>query len=613
VWVFNKRHDFGVETDPTQGEFFVNNEIDRSSALIRETIQNALDARRDDAERVDVRFAFHEGALLLGQTLMDPYLEGLVPHLRACGVDVNGVDLGNPRFLVVEDFGTHGLRGLPEAKDPSDFYFFWHVVGRSGKGDTKAGRWGLGKTVFPNSSQISVFFGCTVRSDDGRCLLLGQTCLKTHEIQGATYLPYAFYQRSGPREFELPFDEPPRLEKFRSDFRLSRANESGLSVVIPFPYPEITEGAIVEAAIEHYFFPILAGALVVKVNEQTLDRASILPLAARLQSRRLRDIEKALAFAAEIQHLPAEAGQPVDFPARLNSEAGRIPPEAFSPERLAQLRLQFREEQIVALRVPVLIEPRGGASQASFVTIYLKRDPLLFRGHDYYLRGGITLSGQSVFGGRPALGILVADDPPVCRFLGDAENPAHTNWNPRSSRLAARYLRSRETVLFIREAMSSLLDTLTQVATEEDRHALSEVFFTPRRAERQEKARQSEPAAAPPPDLAAVQPRLLLAPVKGGFRLKGGPGLKPEDIPLRLSVVAAYQIRRGNPFSKYNPYDFRLDRDPIVVRTEGVSNLRASADRLHLSVTNPAFDVQVSGFDANRDLAVRVEEGGESE
>jgi hypothetical protein len=35
MWGFNERHDFGVETDPTEGEFFVNNDIDRSSVLIR--------------------------------------------------------------------------------------------------------------------------------------------------------------------------------------------------------------------------------------------------------------------------------------------------------------------------------------------------------------------------------------------------------------------------------------------------------------------------------------------------------------------------------------------------------------------------------------------------
>ena len=78
MWIFNSRHDFGVETDPTEGEFFVNNDIDRSSALVRETIQNSLDARRDDTEPVEVRFTFHEGALFLGPTLLRNYMVGLV-------------------------------------------------------------------------------------------------------------------------------------------------------------------------------------------------------------------------------------------------------------------------------------------------------------------------------------------------------------------------------------------------------------------------------------------------------------------------------------------------------------------------------------------------------
>src|SRR5206468_8431532 len=288
--------------------------------------------------------------------------------LSACGLDLDGIDLNEPRFLVVEDFGTHGLRGNPETKEPSDFYFFWHVVGRSGKSDAKAGRWGLGKTVFPNSSQIPSFFGYTVRSDDHRHLLLGQTCLRTHMLGGVTYLPYAFYQSTGERTFVLPFDNQSRLEKFRADFRLSRRDENGLSVAIPFPYPELTEPSLVEAAIEHYFFPILAGLLVVRINERVIDRNSILPIAARLQSRKLRDIEKALTFAADIQQLSASDIHRIDLPGRLNTDVGRVPSEAFRPEHLNQLRRDFREGKIVALRLPVLLEPKTGPAEESCVT-----------------------------------------------------------------------------------------------------------------------------------------------------------------------------------------------------------------------------------------------------
>jgi len=612
MWVFNERHAFGVETDPTEGEFFVNNDIDRSSALVRETIQNSLDARREDVGKVEIRFFFHEGALFLNAAAIRQYVEGLLPHLKACGLEVDPSNLDNPRFLLVEDFGTHGLRGRTDTQEPSDFYYFWHVVGRSGKGDQKAGRWGLGKTVFPNSSQVSAFFGFTIRSDDRRHLLFGQTCLKTHEMGGGTYLPYAFYQSSGPKAFELPFEDMERLQAFRQNFLLARSDQPGLSVAIPFPYPEITETGLVEAAIEHYFFPILAGRLVVRVNEQTIDDQSILRLSEQIKSRRLGDIAKALAFAAEIQRLPAQSIQVVDAPGRLNAPSARVPSEAFSAEHLAALREDYRNDRLIAVRVPVTIEPRTGTPESSFVTLFLKRDPLLFRGHDYYVRGGITLSGQSVFGNRPALGVLLAEDPPMCRFLGDAENPAHTLWNPRSPRLAVRYSKAGETVRFVRDALVGLLDTLTQVTLEEDRMALAEVFFTPRKAEREDKARQTEPAGPSALPVGLEQSKFLIQPLKGGFKLKAGPGLDTGSIPFPVSVVVAYEIRHGNPFKKYDPNDFHLDREPVSLRTAGIAGLRCAANRLDFTVASREFEVDVSGFDVHRDLKVRLDEGSES-
>lgn len=255
MWIFNKPRSYGVELDPTEREFFINNQTDRSSALIREIIQNSLDARRDDASQVLVKFAFYGSGLFLPPNVMDSYLEGLMPHLRALETELNldEVDFGNPRFLTIEDFGTHGLRGDPTKDDKTDFYYFWRVVGRCGKGDTKGGRWGLGKTVCPNSSQLSAHFGYNTPSDTLAPNLFGQTALKTHEVGGVTYLSYAFFTKSGPAERELPFNDPETLAKFRRDFQITRApSEPGLSIVIPFPYPELTETSLLEAAILHW-------------------------------------------------------------------------------------------------------------------------------------------------------------------------------------------------------------------------------------------------------------------------------------------------------------------------------------------------------------------------
>jgi hypothetical protein len=405
MWVFNTPRRYGVELDPTEREFFINNQTDRSSALVRETIQNSLDARREDAGAVTVKFAFYEGGLFLRPDVMDRYLDGLVPHLRALEAELNldEVDFATPRFLTVEDFGTHGLRGDPATDDKTDFYYFWRVVGRCGKGDIKGGRWGLGKTVFPNSSQISAFLGYTIPSDSQPPSLFGQAALKTHEVSGVTYLPYAFFTKSKPAERELPFGDEQTLSAFCRDFQVARTpGQPGLSIAIPFPYAELTEISLLEATILHYFFPILAGKLVVHINQRVIDQSTITRLAAELHTKKLHDSEKSLAFAQEIQAAGAECLFHIDYPDQLNSPAGRVPRTAFAPENLAAMRQRFSDQKLLSLRVPVEIRPKNAPARQSFFILYLKKDPTIPRGFEYYIRGGISITGHQTFGGCQA-------------------------------------------------------------------------------------------------------------------------------------------------------------------------------------------------------------------
>jgi hypothetical protein len=127
------------------------------------------------------------------------YFDGIWGHLNARG---NG--LSHPPsssdvcpFIVFEDFGTIGLQGDVEQYYPIEgkrnpFYYFVRAEGRSDKGEHERGRWGVGKFVFPRSSRGNTVMCATVRSDDGRRLLIGQTVLKTHSLDGKHYTPDGF-------------------------------------------------------------------------------------------------------------------------------------------------------------------------------------------------------------------------------------------------------------------------------------------------------------------------------------------------------------------------------------------------------------------------------------
>ncbi|MGD0814402.1 MAG: hypothetical protein ABSA83_12420 [Verrucomicrobiota bacterium] len=167
--------------------------------------------------------------------------------------------------------------------------------------------------------------------------------------------------------------------------------------------------------------------------------------------------------------------------------------------------------------------------------------------------------------------------------------------------------------MFIREAMVSLLDTLTQVSEEEDRAALSDIFFIPRKAERQQELRETAPTEPLPEMAEPPLPKFTILPVKGGFTVRGGPGLSPEDLPFGLSVWTAYEIRTGNPFKKYNPCDYRLEAPPMKIESGGTADITPLGQRLDFTASAIDFQVEVSGFDLNRDLKLKVEERNESE
>ncbi len=190
-----------LNIDPIEREFFASETLQGvTDALVREAIQNSLDAALPNGDRVHMRF--HLG--VADDAARNRFLAGLWPHVRETRDPTASVPKPDAplRYLHVEDHGTRGLEGDPEQfedRDPAamssadgrnDFYYFWRNVGRSRKSDTERGRWGLGKTVFAAASVLDSFFGLTRRRSDGAELLMGQSVLKIHRLEGQRYRPY---------------------------------------------------------------------------------------------------------------------------------------------------------------------------------------------------------------------------------------------------------------------------------------------------------------------------------------------------------------------------------------------------------------------------------------
>lgn len=620
-WAFRKMSRGEINVDPIEGEFFSTEALGSlSDAIVREAIQNSLDAGiPGEKVRVAVTFSSSEQRLLPPRS--DPYVKGLGAHLDAEGSGlVEQVFLTEPMdYILIEDFGTRGLAGdVREDEDSgtgetkNDFFYFWRNIGRAVEGTTARGRWGLGKTVFQAASRINSFFGLTIRRDDPRKLLMGQAVLKIHRAGGGKYAPYGYYGLFDD-DFALPVEDETRLSAFFRDFSLRRGGESGLSVIVPFPDPDITPEAVIRAVIHQYFFPILSGDLVVTVgsgrSSQTLDAGSLFTFVATTDwsdkdnvIRRLELAKWSLSLSNEkYEHLKEPGGE----------QAPKWDESVFESAQMERLRRKFDEGERIALLAPLWVKRQKGALQHSFFRIILERDNRLDRGEDHFIREGVTITGISSLRQKGIRLIVSVSDKPLSRLLGDSENPAHTEWQERSPKFRGRYDRGVSCLRYVKSSPREIVKILSRPAEGRDTGLLRNIFYVDLSGDGESPRRQERPtgkpgvgeAEAPVPETTGSR-ILQLQRIKDGFRLFADP--ESRRLPRTINLEVAYDVREGNPFKRYHTFDFELDKPPMEISAKGLLVQHTKPNALRLTLERPDFDLVIRGFDLKRDIKIKT-------
>ena len=611
-WNFRKILPSEMNYDPVQGEFFTESDIvDR---LVRETLQNSLDVK-SGKHPVRIRFAIHSAGQNFPKNRRDFYFGGLFPHLCAVerDFDPSGQDLV---YMVIEDFETTGLTGDPEQTTDDDqdnnFYYFFRNVGRSGKGQDKGGSWGLGKWVLPDASQLNAFFALT-RRDDGRILLMGQSVLKQHTIDGTKYDPYGFFSQIKQDEsgLQIPFDgerDAEVIENFRSDFKLRRGDEPGLSVVIPFlSEVEVSIQAedVVRAVIKHYFYPIISNNLIVEVSD--CDRSW------RLGSDNVEEVVSQLDWPPDRELNREDIIRLLDMVrtglkehetdwVKLEYSPKRDIEEILSGEKEA-LAKRFDSGERLHFEIPVWVEEKGGRNGTfSHFRAVVEKDETVEQGKDYYVRGNLAISDIDTVKSHPVrVFVHIKEDEPLAHLLRDTEEPSHSNWRTGSTRAKEKYINADQTVRFVKNAVKNILVAFAKEKKEEVRKDEFIDFFFVETPKTIPGGRQGP--GPDRPDLPEPQPALFRVDgVSGGFTVSASDG---QRLPESISIDLAYECR-GNPLSRYSPYDFRLEESPIVIESKNC-RCEGAGNRLAVSDVREGFRVAVKGFDVNRDLYIKAE------
>ena len=639
-WRFRRTAPGEIIENPVQGEFFTSSVAELPERLVREAIQNSMDAALPHGDkRVRIRFSF--GRHPLSRDHSRAYLTGIYKHLEACA-PIGTLDLLNQplTWLAIEDFDTKGLTGQVESIDTNgqgnNFWGFFRQIGISTKGENEGGSWGLGKWVFPDASQLNSFLAITRREGESRLLMMGLAVLKTHMLGTDKYPAYGHFAAHSDLDdsiwLQLPVDssqQPGFVQQAISDFELERRNSSGLSVIVPWPKSDLTPNSITRAIITQYFLPIILGDLEIIIESADGGTRSITQDTIHNELRRLPDSEM-----GDGEHSKGSVGSllrlaewAVDVPSDRQiviplSGLGSAEQRAFEDFDFDQLREQFEHGERIAVRqrIPTTRKVWSGRQRPteSDFSIYLERDESLENGHDYFVRGHLQIPAMDHISRIRARALLMVDGKAeIAHLLRDSEGPAHTKWDPHAERLKQGWSGGYARVQAVRQAPLRLLRRLTERPVDRQMDALADLFpanvpaATGKPVVNPGNGGGSGPAPLPPPQ--APSP-VRLEPASGGFSL-----LPNNQFPVSLqstawSVRFAYELARGSKNRAFAQFDsgvkdgcpdFSL-ADELKHESSGCRLEIAALNRLTVSIDSDDFRLTVTGFDLNRDVLVEV-------
>jgi hypothetical protein len=598
-WYFRDISDDPSEKELTQQDQFNNDEVALAEAIVRETIQNSTDAQATSSAPVRVRFAIHAFEGVEHRAFFTDVFAGLASHWRACQMQVPST--ASPiRTLVIEDFGTTGLTGSVEIKDSGQFSGFWRRFGRSNKQGSKGGRWGLGKLVFPSASAVRTVIGLTRRAGDASNWVMGQAVLRNHAIDNLEKDSVGFWcvERAG--RPGLPTNDASLAEKLSRAAALRRTSENGLSLVVPALLPDITSDHLIAAAVRNYYFPILTGRLVVEIDDIEVSEVTFERIAQSLPSELVP--RSLLAFVRQLQE------------ARLSEPTLTLPPtwqrqgisaDTLGPDNSEKLRELYKTGKLLAVRAPLQITSKGDGARPTHVDLFLKAITPGERAQTLVVRGSITVPSEGKKINLPdSHAALVATDEAISKLLGDAENPAHTQWNERAEKLRLGWEGGASALRRVRAALPELYGLVAERIERDDPLALLEFFSIPR----SDRAGETRPVAGRPDNLPAPTPKPFRIEKRvGGFAILPNGGILADQFPMKLRVRCAYDILSGNPYKRYSEYDFSFYSSALEIAKENADYWAVQGNELEVVARGPEFKVEVSGFDQNRDLIIEAQ------
>lgn len=621
-WRFEARKLTAVQSAATHEKHFEGDKAEQVvQAAVRELTQNSLDAKDRDAEGpVTLKFTRKS----YSRADFDAnFMQGLDRHLSAAknaakANKKNILDnLPTPSddevpALLIEDYGTYGLRGSIDLaswreEQIRNFGLFFLSFGISGKANGAGGRHGIGKGTIPMLSELRGFIGVSHRVDAPNLVGYGQISTFPHQLPGESDRVYDTYGLFGQiaGDESLPF-QGESAKELSDLIGFDRDGKNGLSLFVPFPRAEVTNQAIIRAAIKQCFFQICMGMLVIEVTDVdgdkiVVDRTTIADVA-------LTDPETA-SLATVIQHsiLATDIEQEHFTAARLETGKTCFDETVFTEAQIERIRELWEAGEPVDVRFEVPVHPRGNLPMGWGKARILLRQ-VLDGGPvaEVSVRGGVTVYNKTPVGSKH-LGLFMAcEDDMLSRFLGDSEDVAHNRWI--LSQVEKLYLKADPTIRRVWNAFRDLLTLINGVEEGREVNAFDDLLYTTRTDDTPAPTKKPpvplQNPSMPDDEIVSARKPFLIHQVSDGVTITRNRN-QPGD--YRCTVEFFY-ARNGSTKSVYNPADFDLaDREWMTVDTNGdLTLVDVGGNSLVIDQASPESSVTIRGFDTHRTVIVKL-------
>ncbi|WP_291813254.1 hypothetical protein [Limnobacter sp.] len=601
---------------------FANEERTSVEILVRETLQNPLDAREND-QLVEVHYnlvTLNCSSSIFLKALLS---ESCLQHFTAGGLVKPDTVPESMEFLVVEDFGTTGLEGCYTDSSvdgqTENWNAFWFREGEGAKPTRSNGGAGQGKITLYAASEIRSVLALTHRASDGKQLTFGCCRFRrNYKLPGSNerWAKEARWGRTqNPNDLALPIEDSLLIESIKDELGLRRQNKHGTTFIVPMPVG-IALDELKKAVLNEFFFPIRRGRLKVSIGDVVIDSDSVATLAAGLGNhvRYPADYRKFLeqSIAGHIGALPTAVAKPRWV------QSTKLSDDAFDAEQLDALKKSFERSEIVSVDFPVKIRKKKLEAKEGRFRVVLQQYPDGDQSHELFVRQDLGIDGEKRLKGsrriQPVLSLTFIDDFELSGFLVAAEEPTHRTWNASRPKVMALYEGTAPLMNAVRNAALRLVEFLTPDGVR-DTTALSLYFADPQSMQTKQRGARGDNPNSPnaqkksPPDIPPPKPKPIeFKPLKDGFLIKAIPSvMETKRLPLQIEVRTAYATTHGDPFKQWDAAEYWLNNETeFPIEAHGASGIVRDGNEIHFSFDEAESTLRVAGFDPNRKVEVQI-------